>query len=84
MSGDAKVIVGLVTLGVVVVITDGLMHYTRSLEGLQEAPEVTPSQTAPIMDHSRLDDWHVLSGVDAGVAFTGATPDEIFAALMGG
>jgi hypothetical protein len=83
MSGDAKVIVGLVTLGVVVVITDGLMHYTRSLEGLQEAPEVTPSQTAPIVD-SRLDEWHVLSGVDAGVAITGATPDEIFAALMGG
>jgi hypothetical protein len=82
MSGDAKIIIGLVTLGVVVVIGDARTHYRRSLERISDAAEGTPPAPAPVIDR-RLDEWHVLSGVDAGLSITGAPP-EFFATMMGG
>jgi hypothetical protein len=83
MSGDAKIVAGLIVVAVVVLIEDARAHYTRSLEKLQEAPDVTPAPPpAPIME-SRLDDWHALSDVDAGLTITGAPP-EFFATMMGG
>jgi hypothetical protein len=82
MTGEAKTIIGLVTLGVVVVIGDARVHYKRSLEKLQDAAD-GESPPPPAVGGPVLDVVHVLSDVDDGLSIIG-TPPEFFATMMGG
>jgi hypothetical protein len=65
MTSDAKVTLGLIILGVVLVIEDARMHYTRSLEKLQAADDSGPAP-APAAT-ARLNGGG-LSGVDPDLA----------------
>jgi hypothetical protein len=74
MTGDAKITLGLIIVGVVVVIEDARLHYTRSLDKLRDTGENSPP---PGVD-ARLD----------GVVLPGADPDlgappAFFSTLIG-
>jgi hypothetical protein len=78
MTSDAAITLGLIILGVVLVIEDARMHYSRSREKLQAAGEgAPPAAPAPVID-ARLD-GNGFSGVDADLG----APADFFSTTIG-